>query len=92
MGGGELLLDLYLLDSLHVFVENFNGIDCFCNFFSLGCYSTVVMELVQKEDCTVIELKQSGIPDYDIDKTESGWKRYFWASIKQTFGYGARLF
>ncbi|XP_065061250.1 activator of 90 kDa heat shock protein ATPase homolog 1-like [Rhopilema esculentum] len=57
-----------------------------------GCFSTVTMDLIQKEDCTVLELTQIGIPDYDFDKTETGWKRYFWESIKQTFGYGARLF
>ena len=50
------------------------------------------MELVQKDDCTNLELTQTGIPDYDFDKTEAGWKRYFWESIKQTFGFGARLF
>jgi len=57
-----------------------------------ACYSTVTMNLVQKEDCTVIQLKQSGIPDYDIEKTETGWRRYFWESIKRTFGFGAMLF
>lgn len=57
-----------------------------------GLFSTVSMELVQKDDCTNLELTQTGIPDYDFDKTEAGWKRYFWESIKQTFGFGARLF
>ena len=50
------------------------------------------MELIQKEDCTVLELTQTGVPDYDFNKTEVGWRRYYWESIKQTFGYGARLF
>eukprot|EP00794_Sanderia_malayensis_P020393 gene20393-22405_t len=57
-----------------------------------GLYSNVTITLNQKEDCTLLELKQTGIPDTDIERTESGWKRYFWASIKQTFGFGARLF
>lgn len=57
-----------------------------------GLFSSVAMTFTQKEDRTLLELKQTGIPDDDFERTEMGWKRYFWESIKQTFGFGARLF
>jgi len=55
-------------------------------------YSTVVIELDQKEDLTILKLSQTGVPDYDTSRTEQGWKRHFWGPMKQVFGYGAQLF
>ena len=63
-----------------------------CCLSSLGVYSVVTMELSEKEDFTVLKLKQTGIPDNDFQRTEEGWKRHYFESIKHTFGFGARLF
>ncbi|XP_002160621.1 activator of 90 kDa heat shock protein ATPase homolog 1 isoform X1 [Hydra vulgaris] len=57
-----------------------------------GLNSNVVIELEQKSDSTLLKLKQTGVPDYDIVRTEEGWKRHFWGPIKQVFGFGAQLF
>jgi len=57
-----------------------------------GVYSTVTMNLIQKSDCTTLNLIQTGVPDYDTDRTETGWRQHYWGPIKQVFGFGAQLF
>ena len=54
-------------------------------------YSLVTIELNEKEDCTVLTLTQTGVPQNFVENTEEGWKRFYWSSIKQTFGFGSRL-
>ncbi|XP_050406800.2 activator of 90 kDa heat shock protein ATPase homolog 1 isoform X2 [Patella vulgata] len=55
-------------------------------------YSTVTIELTEKEDCTDLHIQQVGIPDADYDRTVQGWQNHFWERIKQAFGFGVRLF
>ena len=55
-------------------------------------YSIVTIDLTDKGDCTELVLTQTGVPQDDFDRTREGWKRYYWEAIKQTFGFGARLF
>lgn len=55
-------------------------------------YSTVTMEFKEKEDSTDLVLTQTGIPEAEYDRTVQGWQQHYWESIKQTFGFGARLF
>lgn len=57
-----------------------------------GLFSIVTIELEQKNESTLLKLKQTGVPDFDTRRTEEGWKRHFWGPIKQVFGYGAQLF
>ncbi|KAG7167827.1 Activator of 90 kDa heat shock protein ATPase 1-like [Homarus americanus] len=56
-----------------------------------GHYSTVTIDIEQKEDCTELRLSQSGIPYNEVDRTKEGWRNYYWESIKRTFGFGAIL-
>ena len=55
-------------------------------------YSNVTLKFEQKDDCTLLKLTQSGIPDSDYERTKNGWQNYYWQSIKSTFGYGTNLF
>lgn len=57
-----------------------------------GHHSAVLINLEQKDDCTVLILNQTGIPESDFERTKEGWQRYYWYSIKNTFGFGANLF
>lgn len=57
-----------------------------------GHVSTVTLALKEKEDSTELQLTQTGVPNADLEKTKEGWKRHYWEAIKQTFGFGARLF
>lgn len=57
----------------------------------VGHHSTVTISFTQKDDCTEISLKQTGIPASDYDRTREGWHTYYWESIKRTFGFGATL-
>jgi len=54
-------------------------------------YSEVSIDLEQKEDCTQVTVTQTGIPKTDFERTEEGWKRYYFESMKRTFGFGAIL-
>lgn len=55
-------------------------------------FSTVTMTLEEKSDHTLLTLTQTGVPDYDTNRTEMGWKQHFWGPIKQVFGFGAQLY
>ena len=55
-------------------------------------YSQVTMELEQKDDCTVLHLTQTGVPERDYDSTLEGWKVNYWQRMNQVFGFSARLF
>ncbi|GAB0098127.1 activator of 90 kDa heat shock protein ATPase homolog 1 [Sergentomyia squamirostris] len=56
-----------------------------------GHFSTVMMEIDEKDDHTVLTLTQTGVPAAEEDATRNNWKRYYWDSIKQTFGFGSFL-
>jgi len=51
-------------------------------------YSTVTIELEEKNGKTILTLKQEGIPEDDKERTESGWKENFFKRIKGIFGFG----
>ncbi|XP_055386833.1 activator of 90 kDa heat shock protein ATPase homolog 1 [Condylostylus longicornis] len=53
-----------------------------------GHYSDVVIDIEEKEDHTELRLTQTGVPSSEVDMTTNNWKRYYWNSIKQTFGFG----
>ncbi|XP_046848600.1 activator of 90 kDa heat shock protein ATPase homolog 1-like [Xenia sp. Carnegie-2017] len=55
-------------------------------------YSTVTMELYQKDDRTELKFTQTGIPKSDLERTKQGWTQYYWSSIRHTFGIGLKYF
>jgi len=55
-------------------------------------YSEVIIKFDEKEDHTNLSVTQTGIPASDFERTENGWKQFYFHSIKQTFGYGALLY
>ena len=55
-------------------------------------YSTVTIELCEKDSGTELKLTQTGVPEAEYERTKQGWNNYYWEAIKQTFGFGARLF
>jgi PREDICTED: hypothetical protein len=57
-----------------------------------GYFSDVTLTLDQKEDKTILELKQEGIPANDYERTEMGWKNHYFESIKRAFGFGFTLY
>ena len=54
-------------------------------------YSEVTIDFEQKTDCTDVTVTQTGIPKNDFDRTENGWKHYYFESLKRTFGFGVSL-
>ncbi|OWA54256.1 Activator of 90 kDa heat shock protein ATPase-like protein 1 [Hypsibius exemplaris] len=54
-------------------------------------YSLVTLRFDQTESGTMITMDQTGIPSNDFIRTKDGWKRYYWDSLKVTFGFGAML-
>lgn len=57
-----------------------------------GHFSTVTIKLVQESDGAKLTLNQTGVPESDYERTLEGWQRHIFESIKNTFGYGARLY
>ncbi|XP_068607915.1 activator of 90 kDa heat shock protein ATPase homolog 1b [Brachionichthys hirsutus] len=55
-------------------------------------YATVTMTFLDRSSETELKVECRGVPDSEEERTQDGWKRYYFAAIKQTFGYGARLF
>lgn len=57
-----------------------------------GHYSEVTITITEKEDSTYVTIKQSGIPKLELERTEEGWKRHYFESIKKVFGFGSSFF
>lgn len=55
-------------------------------------YSNVTIDLEEKEDVTHLSLKQTGVPDKEVDRTQEGWKLNYWERMRHIFGFGAQLF
>ncbi|KAG5449985.1 AHA1, activator of heat shock 90kDa protein ATPase [Clonorchis sinensis] len=55
-------------------------------------HSILCIELNSFEGGTQLKLSQKGIPAYDVENTKNGWQSNFFASVKQTYGYGGRMF
>lgn len=56
-----------------------------------GHYSTVLIELEEKEDHTELNLTQTMIPSSEYEMTRQNWQRYYWDSIRSAFGFGSFL-
>ena len=54
-------------------------------------YSVATLEFNEKEDCTILNLTQTGVPKNFYENTQDGWKNFYFNSIRQRFGYGSRL-
>lgn len=54
-------------------------------------HSKVVITLTQGDDNTKLSVEQTGVPEEDFERTQMGWKRYYFDSIRNTFGFGAAL-
>uniref|UniRef100_A0A2D4KWA7 Activator of Hsp90 ATPase homologue 1/2-like C-terminal domain-containing protein n=2 Tax=Micrurus TaxID=8634 RepID=A0A2D4KWA7_9SAUR len=57
-----------------------------------GHFATIVLTFIDKGNETEVCLEGKGIPASEEERTKEGWQRYYFEGIKQTFGYGARLF
>lgn len=55
-------------------------------------FSNVEMEFEEKDDHTVLKLKQTLVPTSEYDTTNINWQRYYFESIRKTFGFGSFLF
>lgn len=57
-----------------------------------GHYSEVTIKIEQRSDDTLVSLKQTSIPISDYERTENGWRRFYFDAMKRTFGFGSILF
>ncbi|XP_030069956.1 activator of 90 kDa heat shock protein ATPase homolog 1 [Microcaecilia unicolor] len=55
-------------------------------------HATISLTFIDKDGETELNLAGKGVPAKEEDRTREGWQRYYFDAIKQTFGYGARLF
>lgn len=56
-----------------------------------GHYSQVKIEFEENGEETTLKLSQTGVPSSDLDRTRGNWEKYYWDSIRVTFGYGSYL-
>lgn len=54
-------------------------------------YSSVKLTFKDTGNSTDLELHQEGIPKSFKDQIKEGWQKYYFNSIKMTFGYGSGL-
>ncbi|CAG9562373.1 unnamed protein product [Danaus chrysippus] len=54
-------------------------------------FSEVTFTMEEKDDHTLVTLKQDLVPSQEIEQTRENWKRYYFNSIKRAFGFGAFL-
>ncbi|KPP67968.1 activator of 90 kDa heat shock protein ATPase1-like [Scleropages formosus] len=55
-------------------------------------YATVTINLTDHGSDTELSMECKGVPGSEEERTREGWQRYYFEAIKQTFGYGARLY
>ena len=56
-----------------------------------GHYSDVVLEIRQSTEDTRVKVKQTNVPEKEIDNTKMGWRKYYFEAMKRSFGFGATL-
>ncbi|XP_045533175.1 activator of 90 kDa heat shock protein ATPase homolog 1 [Pieris brassicae] len=54
-------------------------------------FSEVTFSIEEKDDNTLVTLKQDLVPASEVEQTRENWKRYYFDSIKRAFGFGAFL-
>uniref|UniRef100_A0A3B3RS20 Activator of HSP90 ATPase activity 1 n=1 Tax=Paramormyrops kingsleyae TaxID=1676925 RepID=A0A3B3RS20_9TELE len=55
-------------------------------------YATVTMNLLDHGNETELAVELRGVPVNEEERTRHGWQQYYFEGIKQTFGYGSRLY
>ncbi|KAK0179619.1 hypothetical protein PV327_005357 [Microctonus hyperodae] len=59
-----------------------------CKQWDEGHFSEVILDIREKSDHTEVNLTQTGVPKTEEESTKENWDRYYWDSIKRTFGFG----
>uniref|UniRef100_A0A1B6MUF2 Activator of Hsp90 ATPase AHSA1-like N-terminal domain-containing protein n=1 Tax=Graphocephala atropunctata TaxID=36148 RepID=A0A1B6MUF2_9HEMI len=54
-------------------------------------FSTVTLEIDQKQDHTELTVTQTSVPKSEAEATKENWTRYYWDPIKRTFSFGSFL-
>ena len=55
-------------------------------------FSTVTIELSEKDGNTILKLTQTEVPSSEYERTVEGWNVNYWQRIRQVFGFGTRMF
>lgn len=55
-------------------------------------YATISLYLSDRATETELKAEFRGVPAPEEERTRLGWQRYYFEAIKQTFGFGARLY
>jgi len=57
-----------------------------------GHFSQVEILIKQTKEDTKLTITQKGVPRKEVEATKQGWHRYYFESMKRSFGFGAMLF
>ncbi|KAK0143780.1 Activator heat shock protein ATPase 1 [Merluccius polli] len=61
-------------------------------FTELSTMRPFSLTLSDRASETALEAEFRGVPATEEERTRLGWQRYYFEAIKQTFGFGARLY
>lgn len=56
------------------------------NTWPPGCSSKVTIDLLDKDGGTTLELKQTGVPDAEVERMEKGWRELLFDRLKAMLG------
>lgn len=69
-------------------LDEFNKIHYLCITKHSITISNNILTSIQ-DDHTEVKLVQTSVPSTEADVTRNNWDRYYWESMKKTFGFGA---
>ncbi|KAG5265454.1 hypothetical protein AALO_G00242660 [Alosa alosa] len=55
-------------------------------------YATITLKFADRSGETELTIECRAVPESEEERTKEGWYRYYLQGIKQTFGYGSRLY
>lgn len=90
--GGKLMIFSGSVEGKNVSLTPFDGTKAQIvwewrfNTWAPGTTSTVTIDLVEKDGGTALELKQTGVPEEELERTEKGWKGLLFDRLKAMLG------
>uniref|UniRef100_UPI00358EEE9E activator of 90 kDa heat shock protein ATPase homolog 1 n=1 Tax=Myxine glutinosa TaxID=7769 RepID=UPI00358EEE9E len=92
-GGQMLMLSGHVTGQFIELVENSRIVMKWrCRDWPDAHYAIVTLTFLDRTSETELRLECRGVPASEEEATRDGWRRYYFESIRRTFGFGASLF
>uniref|UniRef100_A0A8C4QKP1 AHA1, activator of heat shock protein ATPase homolog 1a n=1 Tax=Eptatretus burgeri TaxID=7764 RepID=A0A8C4QKP1_EPTBU len=92
-GGQLLMMNGHVSGQFVELVENSRIVMKWrCRDWPDAHYAVVTLTFLDRTSETELRLECRGVPASEEEATREGWRRYYFESIRQTFGFGSSLF